>query len=421
MPIKSRLTFRLLIIMFAFLIGCESKEPPPFRCEDTIGCIDIPQEGPVKIAALQVISGEVKTLGIDQIRAAELAISNHKGRLMGHPIELKQFDEMCSKEGGRTAAQRIVSDPTIVAVFGTTCSGAAAPAMEIISEAGFTMISGANTAPSLTSVGGKKGPDHYVGFYRTSHNDEIQGWAAAAFAYQVLMKRKAATIHDGDTYTKGLAQVFQQEFQKLGGEIVVATAVNKGDMDMRPVLTAVVDSGAGIVFFPLFQPEGDYITKQARKMQAFDSITLMGADSLLQKTFVSSVGNDGIGMYFVGPAKPEGPEYNAMFSLYMKKYNEPPIGPLHAHAYDALNVLINTIESIAIQGKDGGLHIGRQALRNSLQKTSGYKGLTGVINCNEFGDCSAPRIKVVRLDDPEAGFEGLTANIQHTYMPMKGN
>ncbi len=422
MQIRRNLLIGFAVIMLMVSVGCEKENPSTFSCTDAIGCVKIAPGGPIKIAALQTLSGEVvKALGINQIRGAELAIAARDGKILGHPVALQRLDAMCSKEGGRTGAQRIVSDPKIVAVFGTTCSGAAVPALKIISEAGLTMVSGASTAPSLTALNGTKGKDYHPGFFRFSHNDEIQGRVAAVFAYKALAKRKAATIHDGDTYTKGLVQVFQREFENLGGEMVLATGVNKSDTDMRPVLRAVAESGAEFVFFPLFQPAGDYITKQARKMRAFDSIALMVADALFHKAFISSVAQDGKGMYFVGPAKPKGPKYDAMVAQYKDRYNEAPFDVFHANAYDAVDMLLKTIERIAVQDKDGSLYIGRQTLRDALHEISGYEGLTGTLHCSEYGDCGVPRIKVVRLDDPAAGFEGLTANIQYLYTPMAAN
>lgn len=418
MKLKSFMMTIILVLAFLICLGCESKVQPGFQCNDPIGCIHIASHEPIKIAALQVLSGDVQSLGIDQVRVMELAIADRQGQILGHPLEINQFDEMCSKEGGRTGAQRIVSDPDIVAVFGTTCSGAAGPAMETLSKAGYAMISGANTAPSLTSVNGQEGPDHYTGYFRTSHNDEVQGRAAATYAYRMLKHDKAATLHDGDAYTKGLVEVFQDEFEKLGGKIVIGTEVNKGDKDMRPVLSAVAESGAKLIFFPLFQPEGDHIVKQARKMPALQDVTLMSADGLMQKTFLESVADVGIGMYFVGPAKPEGAGYDQLVDAYVKKNEEHPIGSFHAHGYDAANILINAIEQSAVKDTDNTLHIGRQAIRTLLQATPGYHGLTGVIRCDQFGDCSSPKINILRLDDPTVGFEGLRSNVQYTYSPL---
>ena len=61
----------------------------------------------------------------------------------------------------------------------------------------------------------------------------------------------------------------------------------------------------------------------------------------------------------------------------------------HAHAYDAMNMLFEAIESgggrerrrFAVDPAD-------QALRDAVFATSGYEGITGTITCNELGDCA---------------------------------
>jgi len=283
------------------------------------------------------------------------------------------------------------------------------------------MISPSNTAPSLTAVGGEQGADWQPGYFRTTHNDADQGRTAATFAFQELGIRQAATINDGDTYTVGLTGVFGQVFSELGGEIVLATTVNKGDTEMRPVLTSVVDSGAELVFFPLFQPEADFIVLQSKEVAGFENIALMGADGSLNAPFIEKIGTNGVGMYWVGPASPTGAAYDTFVTNFEQKFGHPPgNSPYHAHAYDLTNLILDAIEKVAVQDEDGTLHIGRQALRDALYATSDYQGLTGKLTCSKFGDCGAANFKVVHLDDPAAGIEGLVDNVVYTYTPEVG-
>jgi branched-chain amino acid transport system substrate-binding protein len=312
---------------------------------------------------------------------------------------------------------KIVADPQIVAILGTSCSGAAVSAAKIMSEAGLVMISGSNTAPSLTAVDGKQGPNWQPGYFRTVYNDALQGRAAATFVFQKLGLRRIATLDDGDAYSQGLTEVFGQAFKELGGEVALVATINKGDTDMRPVLAAVAGSGAELMFFPIFSPEGDFITQQAKEVEGFEHIILIGADGLLTSTFIEAVGADGVGMYFVGPNTPEGPAYEAFVANYKAKYSEAPTSSLHAQAYDAANILLKAIETVAIQDANaaGTLHLGRQALRDALYATTNFQGLTGRLTCDKFGDCGVARFKVVRLDDPAAGIEGLTNNVIYAY------
>jgi len=251
---------------------------------------------------------------------------------------------------------------------------------------------------------------------RTAQNDAFVGQTAATFAFQVLGIREAATIHDGDVYTRGLTDTFSQAFRELGGEVVLATAVNKGDTDMRPLLAAVAASGAELVFLPVFRMEGDYLVLQAKEVEGMENVRLMSAEGLYFDVFIQAVGAAGLGMYFTAPVRPEGPAYDAFVSRYEAKFGEPPAStPYHAHMYDAVNLLLSTIESVAVQDEDGTLHIGRQALRDALYATTNYQGLTGSLACDQYGDCGVARFKVLRLDDPAAGLAGLEANVVYAY------
>jgi branched-chain amino acid transport system substrate-binding protein len=376
-----------------------------------LGAVTVGEGEPIKIASLNSISGEVASLGTDQVRAIEIAIED-RGQLLGHDVQLVSEDELCNAEGGTTGAQKIVSDPQIVGIIGTSCSGAGVPASQIMSEAGYAMISGSNTSPALTSLGGERGSAWQPGYFRTAHNDEVQGRAAATFAIQELGITKAASIHDGDPYTQGLTGVFNDVFQELGGELVLATAVNKGDTDMKPVLTEIAAAGAELIFMPIFQPEADFIAQQAKEVAGLqDTVTLMGADGILADTYITIPETKG--MYFSGPASPEGGAYDQLVARYEEKFGEQPIASFHAHAYDAANMLFAAIEQVA-QEDDGQVTIDRQKLRDALYATEGFEGLTGTLTCDEFGDCADAEIDVVQNTEQTKKIEDVRANVLFT-------
>jgi branched-chain amino acid transport system substrate-binding protein len=404
----------LLLSVALLLVGC-GPATSPFECTDAIGCVEIPPDDPIRIGVLQNLTGEGPP-GQFMLRCVELAVEDRGGQLVGLPVELVSADSKCSGEGGTTAALKIAADPQIVGIVGPSCSGAAATANKIVSEAGLVMISGSATAPSLTSVGGERGFDWRAGFLRTAQNDAVAGRAAAIFAFQELGKRKAATINVGDAYTRGLTDTFRHAFAELGGQVVLDAAINKGDTDMRPVLNAVAASGAELLFFPVYEPEGDYLVLQAAEVASSGPLGLMTAEGLYFESFIAAVGQTGVGMFFAVPVVPQGPEYGAFVSRYEAKYREPR-SIYDATTYDAANLLFNAIEVVAVQEKDGTLHIGRQALRDALYTTAGFQGLTGSLTCDEYGDCGVARFHVVRLDDPAAGLEGLAANVVYTYPP----
>ena len=395
------------------LSSCSTPEPA-IECTDAIGCVDVAPGAPLKIGVLQALSGDVAPLGQAQVRGLELALDKRNGMLLGHPVALQIEDTGCTAEGGANAALKIIADPDTVAIFGSTCSGAAATAAKAMSDAGLTMISGNNSAPFLTSIGGKPAPSWQEGYFRTAGNEENAGKAAAGYAYQQLGLRKAATINDNDIYTKGLTEGFKKAFIEFGGEIVLDTSINKGDTQMLPVLTAVINSKADLLFFPLFQPEGNHILLQARSLPELKQTLLISDGALIEQTFIDAVGEDGKGMCFVGPTRPSGPAVDLLAAVYTEKYKEEPSVSYYLTAYDAANLLFYAIEKAATREQDGSLRIGRKKLRDTLYATQTFKGLTTTLACDQFGDCARPSFHVLRLDNPSMGLKGLEANVVFT-------
>jgi branched-chain amino acid transport system substrate-binding protein len=382
-----------------------------------LGAVTVAPGAAIKIADLQTITADTASLGTDQVRAVDIAIADKGGKLLDHPIEHQVEDELCKAEGGTTAGQKVAADPQIVGVIGTSCSGAAVPAMEILTGKGIVMISGSNTSPTLTSnLEGQKATANQKGYFRVAHNDIIQGQAAANYAYEELKAKKAVTIHDGDPYTEGLANAFGTSFKEAGGQVALATAISKGDTDMRPVLTEVAAAKPDVVFFPIFQPEADFIVKQAKDFPALaDTEKLMGADGILSDTYISIKETEG--MYFSGPATPTGSAYEEFVGKYEAKYNEKPIQSFHAHAYDSANMLFAAIEKVAVRDDDGTVHIDRQKLMDALYATEGFQGLTGTLACDEFGDCADAKINVVQNTTAQKTIDQVRGNVLYTFEP----
>jgi branched-chain amino acid transport system substrate-binding protein len=430
MRYRSLITRLALVAVLALVAAaCRQAEGPGDQetVEDERGVIEIGADEPIKIGVLQSITGDTASLGTDQVRAIEIAIADKGGELLGHPIEHQVEDDGCAAEAGTAAAQKFAADPQIVGVVGSSCSGAAVPAAPILDDAGIVLISGSNTSPFLTQAPfGTEGEDHAPNYFRTAHNDLIQGAAAARFAFEECGVTKAASIHDGDPYTSGLAGAFDDAFTELGGEQVLATAVGVDDTDMRPVLTEVAAAGAEIVFFPIFQPAADFIVKQAKEIDGLGDTVLMSADGVISDTFVvipetkqtpACPGLDGAtdGMYHSGPATPTGGEYEEFVGKYEEEFGEKPIQAFNGHSYDAANVLFAAIESVAVEGEDGSLQIGKQALIDAIGETSGFEGLTGTIECDEFGDCADPKIDIIQNTSDTKDVTAVKANVLFSF------
>lgn len=365
--------------------------PPPatgFTCDDPLGCVEIASGAPVRIAYFLVVSGPDESLGVDSRRGVELAISD-KGDIQGHPIDLTGEDDGCSAEGGEAGGTRLAADPTLIGVIGTSCSSAARVALPHLSGAGLTVISPSNTAVDLTL------PEHRVdGYFRTAHSDSIQGAAAARFAMERLGAQSAASIHDGSIYAEQLQQVFVDTFREMGGTITSQEAVGPDDVDMRPVLTRIAADSPDIIYSPIFIRAGAQIASQRPTIAGLENTHLMVADGQFSPDFVAGSGDAVEGVFVSSPdLEAFAGGYEDFRTQHRDRYGEDPISIFHAHAYDATMILLNAIETVAVQ--DGNtLYVPRQALRDAVAATQNHQGLTGNLSCDENGDCADPQIAV---------------------------
>jgi branched-chain amino acid transport system substrate-binding protein len=369
--------------------------------DDEFGCVEVAEGDPIQLGTLLVITGPNSSLGLDSQHGVEIAL-DERSEVMGHEVEMVNEDEGCAAEGGQAGASALVSNPEIVAVIGTSCSSAAVPAAEILSDKGILLISPSNTGPNLTNPE----QDYFEFYARTAHNDLIQGAAMAQFVAEEQNAKSAATIHDGSPYAEGLANAFANWFEtQYQGEVVEQEAVQVGQKDFKPVLTSIAAKKPDFLYYPVFIPEGAGITQQAQEVPALANTGLAGADGMLSPDFVDAAGEASEEMFLSGPDLSfENEVYRSDFlPAYEEKFGEPS-APFHAHAYDATNIVLDAIEAVAVETEDGGLLIPRTQLKDEVYATDGYEGLIGTLSCNETGDCN-PETTIAVNDVKNGQFE----------------
>ena len=391
--------------------------------DGSLGVVTIKAGEAVQIRSLNAITGDVAFLGVPNQRGVEQAIADY-GQVNGFDVSMGTgLDDLCSADGGQAAAQTIVADEQVLGVIGTSCSGAATAAAPLIAEAGMVMISGSNTSPALTSdQQGTAGDNYNVGYYRTAHNDLFQGAAMAEFVFNQLGLTTAAAIHDGDPYTEGLASAFTNAFEALGGKVTGLTAVAKEDTDMVPVLTEIAAGSPQALFFPIFQPAGDFIADQASGVDGLEDTVLLAADGLLVDGFLAL--EQTAGMHFSGPDTRFGQNENEstgvnaeeFLATYKSNNGEAPSAPFWGHSYDATAMLLDAITAASWVDGDT-LMIDRAGVREYLTALRGYEGIIGTINCDDFGDCGSQRITIIEHLNPE-DVEASKLNVVYEYAPQ---
>lgn len=157
---------------------------------------------------------------------------------------------------------------------------------------------------------------------------------------------------------------------------------------MRPILTDIASNAPDVMYYPLFEPAVNFMTDQFREFAELENTSIFVADAAMTPSFPENSKDAAIGVLMSGPyLAPEGPYSDFLATWESQIGGQPPSG-FHAHAYDATNMLMDAIEAVAQDNGDGSISIGRQAIRDYMDSLSGYEGLTGVLSCNETGDCA---------------------------------
>jgi branched-chain amino acid transport system substrate-binding protein len=373
----------VLAIASMFLVACGTAASAPAVCKtDAFGCAVIKSGQTIKIGMGAPMTGDNASFGIDISNAAKLAVKDG-GTFKGFTFELVTQDDGGSAEGGASVANKLVSDPTVVAIEGHIFSGATQAAIPIYEKAGLPMMSPSATNPPLTQSGSKV-------FNRDVFTDAAQGKFAAAYLYNNLKVKNLAIMHDGQAYGQGLAQVVNDEFTKLGGTVVAFQPITPGESDYTTVLGAIAAKSPDALFYGGYTAEGVVIVNEMKQSGLTNTI-FFGDDGTFGQDFLDRTKANGEGAYSTALIPATSDAKTKFDAAYQAAYQQPAgkLSPYSWTAYDAGAVLIKQIESVAILGSDGNLYIPRGALIAAVRGTKNYQGLSGLISCDATGECSA--------------------------------
>lgn len=377
------------------------------------GCAEYASGAPIRIGTLLAISGEVATLGQDSQNGVILGLDyldgsfdGTPGQLIGHDVELQNEDDLCSKEGGQSGGTKLASDPTILAVVGTSCSSSAQQvADKLLSAKGIPLVSPSNTAAGLTSV-----ELHQPFYARTAQNDAIQAKVVSDFVYAELGLKNAATIHDESPYSEGLTSGFKTFYEQAGGKVTDEEAIESTETDFKPLLTSIAQTNPDIIYLPAFNPACALIAKQAKDIPDLSGVALMGSDGCYTSTFIDQAGDAGNGFFASGPIASAGAQSSDLLKSFNAAYKDQfgaPTAAFNTNAFDAFNLIAQAVTSVAIENPDGSVSIPRQAMMDAILATSDYQGLSGTLTCNETGDCqSVATVNIGVYPSPDWPIEG---------------
>jgi len=372
---------RLLLAGTLILMACQPGREA--QTADTTG--DIP------VGVYGALTGDQASFGTSTVNGVKLAADeiNAAGGVLGRKIRLYVEDDQGRAEEAASVVTKLITSNNVIALIGENSSNQSLAAAPIAQSNGVPMISPSSTNPAVTEKG------EYV--FRVCFTDPYQGKALAAFVRNQLKLDTAAILIDKkNDYSVGLGEVFQREFEAVGGKIVAQASYAGGDTEFRPQLTTIRAALPQAVFIPGFYTEVGQIAIQARDLGL--NVPLVGGDGW-DSPAVIQIGGKAIegsyfsDHYFVGDSRPVVQKFVAE---YNKRHGKNPEATA-ALGYVALHIFANAAKRAN--------SLDRKAIRDQIAATANYEGVAGTITMGPDRNPIKP-VAMIKIEGGKMNFAG---------------
>ena len=367
-----RMSAKFLVCMFALAAGCK-KEP---EGGGNVGAADT---GVIKIGEVGSMTGTEATFGTSSDRGIQLAVKevNGAGGIKGRQIQVIALDDEGKPEEAATAATRLIASEHVLALLGEVASTRSLFMAPKAQAAKVPMVSPSSTNEKVTAVG------DYI--FRACFIDPFQGYVMAKFATETLKLKKAAILRDvRNDYSVGLAKVFNDNFTKMGGQIVDNESYSSGDVDFKAQLTNIKGAAPQALYVPGYYTDVGLIARQAREVGL--TVPLLGGDGWDSEKLYEIGGVALEGSYFSNHYSVDdpSPRIQEFVGKFKKEYGGQVPDSLAAQAYDAAGMLFDAMK----RAKD----LSGPSIRDALAQTKDYKGVTGDITMDDKRNATKPAV-----------------------------
>jgi branched-chain amino acid transport system substrate-binding protein len=377
-------------------------------------------KGKIKLYSSWPLTGSYEQLGGDAVEAVKLCLADFGNAAGGYALEYEALDDGVAANNGTWEAgketenvNKAINDAEAMVYMGTYNSGAAKISIPITNAAGMAQISYANTYPGLTKAyegATEEGePDLYYpsgkrNYMRVCPADDIQGGAAANWAYTEMGKRKAYVVHDNSLYGKGVAAVFRDVFQKLTGEILGFEGYDAKASDYQALMTSIADKTPDIVMCgATVDSNAAKLLQDMRGVMSVDDVMFLGPDGLINEAFVQGAADaaDGAYLTFAGYTPDELLKLGGPGGDYVTRMQEKVGHMPDSYAVYAYETAVAVIQAIAAAGAND-----RTAILDALFGTEGFTSLLGgTWSFTDTGDTDSAIIGLSQIVDGAIAYQ----------------
>lgn len=324
---------------------------------------------PIKIGHLASLTGSEANFGQSCDRGVRMAVEerNAAGGVLGRPVEVVVVDDQSKNQEVNNCMAKLLQQDKVVAVVGEIASSntiAAAPAAQ---RNKIPLVTPGSTNPEVT----KKGD--YI--FRICYTDDFQGQVIARFAYKRLNVKNAAIITDqASAYSISLSKFVKEEFERLGGKVVIEVNYKKTDSDYNAQINQALQAKPDVLVLTGYYTNVGNIIRTAR--QAGFAGPCVGGDGWDADTLYQIGGKALDDTYFTNHYTPDdpNPRIQEFISSYRAKFGSVP-DAMAVLGYDAALVVMDAIQRAG--GTEG------PKIRDALATTKDFPGLSGAITIDK--------------------------------------
>jgi len=337
------------------------------------GCIS---QQPVKVGFTAELSGKQSDLGVNLREGVQLTVEeiNAKGGIDGRQIEFIVEDDLGTPQGAQAAENKLI-DAGVVAVVGHFTSDQTMAGYEVASARGMLLL---NATASTSLLSGKKDL-----LFRTVVSTDALGKGFAKYVRQQRGLTRIAIIYDidNDAYAVPLYQTFSNIFESMGGQITTTIKFSGAVSQDFSSLVDEVKSSKPEGILIIASPSNTAIIAQDIALKDW-KVALFSSSWGQGETLIENGGKAVEGMeIMIGlDVNASTPELQSFKSAFQKRFAHSPAFTA-VEGYETMQLLVMALN------KTSGTATG---LAEALLELKDFKGLTGPIFLDEYGDAIRP-------------------------------
>lgn len=317
----------------------------------------------IKVGVLYNLTGGMAAIDRPGLYGMELAkeIINSGGGILGRKLSLVVSDCRSNLESTVMASEALAEQDKMVAVIGLNDTDYVMAAAPAITAKDIVFITAGATMQNLPYMYGKN-------FFMTAFGDNMQARAVAKFAKRRLNTSRCFIGTDlSNEFTKTLSKYFKRRYRKYGGTIVDELWYSSGDGKFP--LPKSDEKNSDLIFMSSIPPDAPKYITEVRKA-GFDQPIVSG-DGFDTPGLLNIPAEYAHDIYFathVAFDNPD-PQVQEFVDSYERMFGVRPESGFAALGYDTVMLLAQALEKAGVAKPE--------AVRETLSKTAGFKGVTG--------------------------------------------